>query len=203
MARWEKVTLNPAVYASQTTDFFQNVLEQTPENIFGFEDGTILSRPANLDRETTYGIEIFASYRPAEGLSFSGDVHYRGYRQRGMVEERDFAFEFATWSGSIRAQVALPGDVSLQGRLAYEAPREDVQSIQRANYSGTIGLSRRWSRKLTVTLNARAPRYQRSSNFRPSFVQEEYFEWTGWRFGATAQYRFERGAEARSPFFIN
>lgn len=196
MARWEKVTINPAVYASQTTDFFQTVLEQSPDNVFGFEDGTILSRPVNLDRETTYGVEIFASYRPTEGLSFSGDVHYRGYRQRGIAEERDFAFEFATWSGSIRAQVALPGEVNLQGRFAYEAPREDVQSVQRANYYGTVGLSRRWGRKLTATLNARAPRYQQSSIFRPSFTQEEYFEWTGWRFGANVQYRFEKGAEA-------
>lgn len=196
LARWEKVTINPAIYGSVTTDYFQNVLEQSPDNIFGFEDGTLLSSPINLDRETAFGIEVFASYRPTEALNFSGDIHYYGYQQRGMFEDRNFDFEFATWSGSIRAQLTLPWEVNLQGRFAYRAPRKDVQSIQRANYSGTIGLSRRWDRKLTVTLNARAPRYNASSDFRPSFVQEEYFQWTGWRFGATLQYRFEKGANA-------
>lgn len=196
MARWEKVTINPAVYASQTTNFFQNVIEQSPENIFGFEDGTILSSPVNLDEEVSYGIEVFASYRPTKALNFSGDIHYRGYRQRGVEEGRDFDFDFATWSGSIRAQITLPWEVNLQGRLAYGAPREDAQSIQRANYYGTIGLSRRWNRKLTVTVNARAPRYNQEFTFRPSFTQEEYFEWTGWRFGANVQYRFEKGADA-------
>ncbi|MEM6769752.1 MAG: hypothetical protein AAF597_04120, partial [Bacteroidota bacterium] len=90
----------------------------------------------------------------------------------------------------------LPWDVNLQGQLRYGAPRKDAQSIERANYYGTIGLSRRWDRKLTVTLNARAPRYMANNQFRPSFVQEEYFQWTGWRFGANVQYRVEKGAKA-------
>ncbi|WP_273447361.1 TonB-dependent receptor domain-containing protein [Neolewinella agarilytica] len=196
MARWEKVTINPAIYASATTDYFQNVVEQSADNIFGFEDGTILSSPVNLDQETSYGLELFASYRPTEALNFSGDIHYYGYRQRGEFEERSFDFDFATWSGSLRAQVTLPLDIDLQARLAYSAPRKDAQSIQRANYYGTLGLSRRWSSKIMASFSVRAPRYQRSSQFRPSFVEENYFEWTGWTFGANVQYRFEKGAKA-------
>ena len=196
LSRWEKVTINPAIYAAVTTDYFQNVIEQSADNIFGFEDGTILSRPVNLDRETSYGVELVASYRPTKKLSFSGDVHYYGYRQEGFYADRDFGFTFSTWTGNLRAQITLPAKVNLQGQFSYGAPRRDVQSVQRANYYGTFGLSRRWDNNLTVTLNARAPRYFVTSTFRPTFEQEEYFEWTGWRFGANVQYRFEKGAAA-------
>ncbi|MGB3799708.1 MAG: TonB-dependent receptor, partial [Lewinella sp.] len=54
----EKLTLNPAVYISRTTDFFQFVIDYRDSNVFGLEDGTILFRPVNLESDDRLGLEL-------------------------------------------------------------------------------------------------------------------------------------------------
>ena len=196
VGQWEKVTLNPAVYVGRTLGLFQTLIEQRAGNLFGLEDGTILLRPVNLGRETTYGLQVTASYRPSEVVTLNGDVHYRGYRQRGTVEDRNFDFDFATWSASLRAQLKVGKRTDLQTRIAYDARREDVQTINYGTVNGELGVSRRLGDRFTLSGNVRSPRYFRTATFRPTFEQEDFFQWTGWRFGLTLRYTFERGADS-------
>ena len=194
VAQWDKLTLNPAIYGSATSGYFQTVYDQRPGNIFGLEDGTIFSRPINLAWEYSYGLELTVNYRPGEDLSLSGTVNYRGYSQRGQAAERSFDYNFATWSTNVRAQYEIGAVTTAQLRVGYDGRTEDIQTINYGTFNGDAGLSRKFGTKVTVSANVRAPRYFRNATFRPSFRQEDYFEWTGWRYGLSLAYRFERGA---------
>jgi outer membrane receptor protein involved in Fe transport len=196
LARLEKVTLNPAIYGGRTLGYMEVAVEQQAENIFGLNDGTILSRPVNLDREYTYGIEITGNYRPTEALTLAGDANYRGYSIRGAFAGRSFDFDFATWSAGLRIQYRMNDATSAQLRVGYNARNEDVQSVEYGTWNGEAALSRTFGDRVTLTANVRAPRYFRNEVFRPTFRQEDYFQWTGWRYGLNLAYRFERGADS-------
>ncbi|MEO0733679.1 MAG: outer membrane beta-barrel family protein, partial [Bacteroidota bacterium] len=197
LTRNDKFTFNPAIYVSFVDDMFINVIEQIPTNIFGLEDGTIEARPANLAGETIYGLELDLGYRPTDKLNFNGYFLYYGFSQRGDIGERNFDYDFATWRANVRAQLGLPHDLSIQTRIGYNAYWENAQSENLATFNGSAAISKEWKDKYTVTLNAYAPRYFREVTFRPSFRQQDYFQWTGWRFGVNFQYRFEQGASSR------
>ena len=193
----EKLTLNPAVYVSRTTDFFQFVIDYRQENLFDLPDGTIVFQPMNLDNEDRLGLELTASYRPTEALSLAGEWNYFGYRQRGRSAERDFAFEQRSWTAGARANLSFPRGWQAQASYQYTAPFRTAQGTRLALYSSLLGLSKEWDDAFTLTVNARSPRFQRNHTNLPDLYETgERFQ-TGWRFGATLTYRFERGAESR------
>ena len=194
--RWEKLTINPAIYASTTVDYFEVARDQQVDNLFGFETGTVINRPINLDRENQYGIEVTANYRPTEALNISGEVNYYGYQQRGEFGDRSFDFDFATWSSGLRVQWDLPKDISFQTRVSYRARHKTVQMLQRGNYQGSASLSKQWNNRLTISLNTFSPNWWIVEVFRPSFQLEEDGRWTGWRSSLNIQYRFEKGAKS-------
>jgi outer membrane receptor protein involved in Fe transport len=196
--RWEKLTINPAIYASTAVDFVSFVLDQSTENPFDLETGTINVSPVNLDRENRYGVEVNVNYRPTESINLSGEVNYYGYQQRGEVEGRSFDFDYATWSSSLRSNIDLPKDISFQAVLYYDAPFKTVQSIRAAQYYLRMGLSKQWNNKFTLTANLAAPRRNASTNTLPTFTEEEKNQWTRWRGSLNFQYRFEKGAGARA-----
>ncbi|MFK8165497.1 MAG: TonB-dependent receptor [Lewinella sp.] len=195
--RWEKLTINPAIYASTAVDFFAFVIDQSTDNPFGLETGTITVLPMNLDRENRYGLEVNVNYRPAKSINLSGEINYYGYQQRGEVEGQSFDFDFATWSGSLRSNIDLPKDISFQAVLYYDAPFKTVQSIRDPQYYLRMGLSKQWDNKFTLTANLAAPRIQSSSNTLATFSETERNQWTRWRGSLNFQYRFEKGAGAR------
>ena len=196
--RSDKLTINPAIYASTTTDYFESVVEQVEDNLFGLETGTITRQMINARRENRFGIELNTNYRPSDALNLAADFNYYGYQRRGQFEDRSFDFDFATWSAGLRMQLELPNDFSFQSRFSYDSAIKDVQSIRRAQSFWTGALSKQWNNKITLTLSTQSPRWSASNLFRPSFDQEEFFAWTGWRTSLNFQYRFEKGAGSAS-----
>ncbi|MEO0340430.1 MAG: outer membrane beta-barrel family protein, partial [Bacteroidota bacterium] len=194
--RWEKLTFNPAIYASRTTDYFEVARDQEATNIFGFDSGTLLSRPINLGYEDQYGIEITMNYRPTEDITIAWDANYYGYQQRGEFGDRSFDFDFATWTTGLRLQFNLPKDISIQTQGNYRARSKTVQVLNRANYAGSLSLSKQWNDKWTLTLTTRSPVWWDMQVSRPSFVLEERGRWVGWRSMVNLQYRFEKGARS-------
>lgn len=194
LRRWEKLTLNPAIYASRTLDFFAEYVEQTADNLFDLDAGTVLSRPINLDEEYRYGVEMSADYRPADKFSVSGEVNVFGYQQSGIFLDRDYDYDYLSWSGRIRVSVELPAEVDFQGSLFYQAPFQDVQSTTLSFISPDFGLSKQWGESFTLSANVRGPRYRNIDFSIADFSQTNRMRWTGWRFSLTGTYRFEKGA---------
>ena len=197
VAQSEKLTLNPAIYASRSNDFIQYVVEYRAENVFGLADGTIVDRPVNLDHEDRLGLELTANYRPAEFLNLTLEWNYFGYRQRGTFAGRNLDFEHRSWSAGGRASVDLPADWRLQASLRYQAPFETAQQTSLAVVNATFGLSKEWAGKYTLSLSARAPQYNRFETRLPDLRADGERYWNDWRFGGSISYRFERGAESR------
>ncbi|MEL7221565.1 MAG: TonB-dependent receptor [Bacteroidota bacterium] len=196
--RWEKLTLNPAIYATTTTDYFEFVIDRTDDNIFDFSTGTIVTKPVNLERENELGFELVTSYRLHENATLNGEFNYYHYQQRGDFEDRNFDFDFATWTAGMNLQLDLPADFRFQARGFYSAPYKTVQSIDRAQYNGNFSLSKKWGKRLTLSINTRSPRWFRSTTFRPDFNQDQFRAWNDvWRTGLNLQYRFEKGAESQ------
>lgn len=197
LQNWDKVTFNPTLYASTTTDFFGYVIEQEAANLFDVATGTITTRPVNLERENFFGLELNANYRPNDIWTIAGEFYYHGYQQRGEALGRNFDFDFSSWRSGLRLQANLPNDISIQARGVYSAPYKDVQQIRRAQYFGSFGISKRWDNRWTLSLNSRSPRWNETQVFRPSFVENEYQSWTRWRYSVRLQYRFEKGESSR------
>lgn len=194
--RKDKLTLNPAVYATQVNDFFKYVFEQQEGNLFGLEQGTIVTMPANLGKEQLLGLELTVNYQASEALRLSGEVNYYGFRETGMLEGRDFMVSGGTWEGSFRASLELPKDIRFQGSFYYGAARRDAQGINKSRYTADFSLSKEWKDKYTLSANLRSRRFYNSERFRPTFTETENFQWTGWRTALTFRYRFEKGARA-------
>ena len=195
--RGEKLTFNPSIAVAREIGAFNALIEQEADNIFGLEDGTITSRPINLGREINFGGEGDLNYRPAEGWQFNFYVLVFGGRQRGTVEGRSLDADFLTWRTNVRGQVELPKDWNVQLRVGYNGYRRDAQTEQLGTFNGNAAVTKQWGKKVTLNLNVYAPRYFRSTTFRPSFRQEDFFQWTGWRVGAGVEYRFEKGTSWR------
>ncbi|MEM1214492.1 MAG: TonB-dependent receptor [Bacteroidota bacterium] len=193
---WEQWTLNPAIYVSRTNNFFSGVVDQTEENLFGLHTGTVVTRPVNVAREKQLGLELVTSYRPTEKITINNEFGYFIYEQLGSAEGRNFDYAQNSWWTSTRLNIQLPMDFVVQGRFFYTAPFEDAQVLHKAQYNGDLGVSKNWSKKWTLSLNARSPRWYASRRTRPTFVENDYREWTRWRFNLRLQYRFEQGAEA-------
>lgn len=194
--RKDKLTLNPAVYATQVNDFFKYVIEQEEGNIFGLEQGTIIVMPVNLGVEQLLGLELTANYRASDALSISGEFNYYGFRETGILEGRDFAVSGGTWAGSVRASLNLPKDIRFQGSFQYNAARRDAQGVNKASYYANFSLSKEWDDKYTLSANVRSRRFFNSERFGPTFTETDDFQWTGWRTALTFRYRFEKGVGA-------
>ncbi len=190
----EKLTLNPAIYTSRTLDYFEIARDQQVDNLFGFETGTIIERPINLEQEIQYGVELIGNYRPSKTITFSSEFNYFGYTQRGEFGDRNFDFDFATWSGGLGLQVNFPKDISFQTRISYNGRYKTVQQLEKANSFFSASLSKKWNKRLTLTLNTWGPRWSQAELFRPSFFATYSGRWTGWRARLNVQYRFEKGA---------
>lgn len=198
LQRFEKLTINPAIYGSRTIDFFQVYVEQVPENLFDLEAGTVLERPINLDREYQYGLELSVQYRPTDAINLSGEVNVFGYRQEGQFEEQNFDFDFLSWSSGLRMGIELPAEFEFQARVSYNAATESAQIRQLAIVNADFGLSKAWGEQFSMSLNVRGPRYRFIEGRTAAFEQRIRSWWTGWRTRLTATYRFERGAESRA-----
>ena len=194
--RTEKLTLNPAVYAGQVNDFWKVVVDQTEDNFFGLEQGTIILQPVNLGREQVFGAELTANYLLSKAVTVAGELNYFGFREEGRLGDRDFAAEGSTWSGSLSARLSLPADVRLQSQAFYTAARTDAQGTNLANYAVNFGASKEWNDKFTVSLAVRSPRFRNATIERPTFSERDDFQWTGWRGTVSLRYRFEKGASS-------
>ncbi|MEM6396547.1 MAG: outer membrane beta-barrel protein [Bacteroidota bacterium] len=197
LVQGEKWTINPAIYASRTIDFFSQFTEQVGDNLFDLEAGTILSRPLNLEREDQYGLEVITNYRAESGFSFGTEFNFYGADQRGQFRDEDLSANFSSWSAGLRTQIDLLAGIRFQGRFSYNAPRAEAQTKSLAQVVAFMGISKRWDDRFTLNLNVRSPRYWNAEAFAPGFQQTLRQSWTVWRFSLTGSYRFERGAESR------
>lgn len=187
---WEKLSLNPAIYFSNTNNFFGFYLTQEA-------DGLVVTSPINLDSRKNYGIEVTASYRPIKGLRINGEVNWYGYQENGQFLDNDFDFQSDTWRGRMSVQYEFLKSFSLQGRLNYNSPYRSANEIEKAIYYADFALGKKFlDDKLSITFNLRNAfdsRWYQSTTARPTFTHYSRTAWNVRRFGLSLTYRFQQG----------
>jgi len=191
---WEKISFNPAIYYSATEDYFEFYFEQQA-------DGLIRQTPVNLQLEQNYGVEIIASYRPNDALSFNGEINWFGYEQTGDFLDRNFDIAASTWRGRFTARYRFLSTFSAQARWNYQAAYQDAVSKRKAVQYADFALSKSFfDEKLTATFNVRNAfdsRWYRSITTIPTATQEGNRAWNVRRFSVDLTYQFEQGESGR------
>lgn len=187
---WEKLSFNPAIYFSNTTDFFGFYLTQEA-------DGLVVTSPINLKSRQNYGLEITTSYRPVKGLRINGEINWFGYQENGQFLDNNFDYQSDTWRGRLSVQYRFLKSFSVQGRLNYSSPYRSANEIDKAVYYADFALGKTFlDDKLSITVNLRNAfdsRWYRSTSMRPTFIHESRTAWNVRRFGVSATYRFQQG----------
>lgn len=190
LRNWKRLTLNPSVYFSTTTDYFEFIYSQQA-------DGLAIERPVNLDRENNLGLELTLTYRPTDWLDWYGELNYFGFRQRGEFGDLNFDFQDDTWTAGTRLQVNTKSGWFLQGSLNYRAARSDALTTNRSVYFADFALAKRlFNDRLTVTINLRNAfdtRVFRGSTEQPTFRQEIARAGNTRRYGLNLTYRIQKG----------
>ncbi|MEM9884806.1 MAG: outer membrane beta-barrel family protein [Bacteroidota bacterium] len=191
---WEKVRLNPAIYYSATEEYFG----------FSFEpraDGVVIQQPINLELEQQYGVELIASYRPMDMLSFNGEINWFGYDQKGQFKDQNFDFRASTWTSRLSMQYRFLKTFSFQTRWNYQAAYEDALVDRKAVQFTDFALSKQFfNEQLTATLNVRNAfdsRWYRSTTTLANLVQGDNRAWNVRRYQLTLTYQFSQGERGR------
>ncbi|MEM1326794.1 MAG: TonB-dependent receptor [Bacteroidota bacterium] len=187
---WEKLTFNPAIYASRTLDYFGFFFEQRA-------DGVVLEMPVNLEQEDNYGAELLINYRPTDALSFNVEWNGFAFDQTGQFEDQNFDFSAATWSSRLSINYRFLKTFSFQARGNYQAAYENAITKRQPIFFADFGLSKQFLEdKLTLTLNLRNAfdsRWYRNTVTQSTFIQENNQAWNVRRFGVELSYQFQQG----------
>lgn len=133
--RFGKLNVNPSIYYKHTINYFQYVIEQTPEGYF-------VSTPVNLDFEDRYGFELSSSYNPLAWWRLSWDLNYYKYKQQGTYDGKNYSAEDQTWFTRIGSKMKFPKNLSIESSFNYIGKKKDIQSVNKAQYRADIALSK-------------------------------------------------------------
>lgn len=119
--RGEKLTFNPSVYYSDTSDIIFFFTEQDENDVF-------VTRLDNLDNEKRYGVELISSYRFSKWLSIDSEFNFYGFEQKGIINSLDLGFSDSTWDTSLALRSKPINGMTIQARFNYEAPTNNAQT---------------------------------------------------------------------------
>lgn len=192
--RLGKLNINPSVYYKHTTNYFQYVIEQTP-------DGYFVSTPVNLDFENRYGLELSSSYNPFGWWRLSWDFNYYRYKQQGAYEGKNYSAEDQTWFTRIGSKMKFPKNLSVESSLNYTGKKQDIQTVNKAQYRVDIAVSKDFLKdKMSFTLGV-INVFDSMVDKRMTNTDTYHLESESRRFGrlvsATVVYRFNRKKEEK------
>lgn len=145
--QWEKLTLNPTVYAHFTTAPILQCTFQSDRNV-------MITIPFNLTSERRYGAGLSATYNPLLWLSVNGQLTGYLFRQHGYYRDNDLGFSNQSWNGRLGMRIKLPWKLTFQGRLDAQGSDNNAQSRTRPYYYLASGLSRSlFNSKATLVLD--------------------------------------------------
>ncbi|SHF79536.1 outer membrane beta-barrel family protein [Pedobacter caeni] len=187
--RLGKLNINPSIYYKHTTNYFQFVIEQTP-------DGYFVSTPVNLDFEDRYGFELSSSYNPFGWWRLSWDFNYYKFKQQGAYDGKNYGAKDQTWFTRIGSKMKFPKNLSIESSLNYIGKKQDIQSINKAQYRADIAVSKDlFKDKMSFTLGV-INVFDSMVDKRVTNTDTYYLESESRRFGrlvsATIVYRFNR-----------
>ena len=192
LKRWEKASLNTAIFYRYTTDVVERIRTQV-------SDTSAFTRPVNLATRNDYGLSFTGSYEPLPKWQINGNLNLFRSITEGAYEGQDFNADTYTWFGRISSRVDLWKKVNVQTTFNYRAPRKNPQGKEKAMYHADLGISTdilQNNGTLTFSVNdvfnTRKRRYITEG---ADFYTEGSFQWRARQATLTFSYRLNRQKE--------
>lgn len=192
LKRWEKASLNSAIFFRHTTDVVERIRTQV-------SDTSAYTRPVNLAIRNDYGMSFTGSFEPFSNWQLNGNLNFFRSITEGAYEGQDFNADTYTWFGRISSRVDLWKKVNVQTTFNYRAPRLNPQGKEKAMYHADLGISTdilRNNGTLTFSVNdvfnTRRRRYITEG---ADFYTEGSFQWRARQATLTFSYRLNRQKE--------
>jgi outer membrane receptor protein involved in Fe transport len=192
--RSNTLTINPSLYLQ---DSRAPIKDYTFRNI----EGTFITLPVNIDRETRQGFELNVMYSPLNVLQLNADLNLYQFRQSGIYNGFNFGFSGGSSSGRLSAQWKLAKSLSAQGRYYFNGPSATAQSRTQAMHWADFGISKnlladRLSLVADVTNIFDSRRY-RTTTTGPGYIFSTMNRFNGARYRLSVVYKFKGNAAAR------
>ena len=192
LKRWEKGSLNSAIFYRFSTDVFERIRTQ-------ISDTSAFTRPVNLAQRNEYGLSLTGSYELLSNWQFNGNLNFFRSITEGRFEEQDFNADTYTWFGRVSSKLKLWEKLNIQTTFNYRAPRLTTQGREKALYHADLGMAMDvLKNKGTLTLsvndvfNTRRRRYITQG---VDFYTEGSFQWRARQISLTFSYRINRQKE--------
>ena len=183
-----KLTLNPSIYYSETTDDIILYTQQNEDNIF-------ISSIVNIEKETRLGFELSASYNPLKWLGFSGDFNSFRFEQKGIVDGRNISNKNSSWSSSLSTRIKMGNGFSFQNRFNYNGASKTAIRNNKAVWYTNAGISKRlFNNKGNVSFrvsNIFNSRKNRTETIGENFSVSEVRSRNAARFSIGFSYKFD------------
>ncbi len=147
---WRTFSLVSSIYYRQTNDVIQRIRTEPDEN------GITLTRPQNLTRNTSSGLELIGRFDISKMWNFTTNFNFyqsriQGVPTFGIVENAGFS-----WNANMTHNLILKNGLNFQLKGDYRAPEVMAQGKRKAMYSFDAGAKYDFSNKRSsLSLNIR------------------------------------------------
>lgn len=192
--RSSTLTINPSLYV-------QDSRHPITDYTFRNTEGTFITLPVNITRETREGFELNVLYNPLNILQLNADLNLYHFWQSATYHDFDFGFSGGSSSGRFSAQWKLAKTLNVQGRYYYNGPSANAQSRNRAIHWADFGISKnlladRLSVVADVTNIFDSRRY-RTTTTGPGYVFSTMSRFNGARYRLSIVYKFKNNTTVR------
>ena len=160
-----KASLNWSLYNRYTVEVI--------ERITYFQDNVSISRPENVGRNTTTGIELNGKYSPLNWLSLNGDFNLNYFNRNGDFEMTSFDFKGNRWSTRITSKLKLPAEFDVEISGDYRSKFLTVQGEVADIIFADFGLRKKiFKGKIILNMSVRdvfASRISENTTIQPEF----------------------------------
>lgn len=115
-----KLRLSPSIYYLKSKDVVQFETKKDGNGVF-------IQSPINLDEEKRYGFELSASLSPLKWLRFNSDFNFYGFKQNGIIDNKDAAFSDKTWFVNFTTNIKVSNTTRMQTSFYYQGERSNAQ----------------------------------------------------------------------------
>ena len=145
------------------------------------DDGVSYSRPENLDKRHSFGLEFILSWDALQWWRLNSSLNFfRSITDGGNLGE-EFKADTYSWMGRINSVMTIAKKTDFQMRLNYRAPQETTQGNRDSYFFVDVGFSRDVLKKNgTLTLSVRDvfnSRKYRGESYGDNFYSTFDFQW--------------------------
>jgi len=195
LIEFEKGSVLSSIYNRSRKDVVERITEID-------DSGIARIFPVNLDKETSYGLELNINYTPFEWWRISASGNFFRSIIDGYYQEQQYGRDTYAWMTRTSSNFTILKNLEFQSAINYIGPRAVPQGKNLASYSVDLGLSYDvFKRKGTISAGVRDlfnTRVRRRIVDSEGYYSDSKFQGRLRQFTLTFVYRINREKESKS-----